>query len=206
MRTSSKQKTLRMVQIALLVALVIILQMLSAVIKIGPVSITLTLVPVVVGSILLGASGGFTLGLAFGLIVMINCITGLDVGGNILWNANPFFCGLICLVKGAAAGVIPSLLYRAITRKEDNASNVKKYVAVVVAALSAPIVNTGLFVVGMFLFFTETLYAWAGGTDIVQYILLGLAGINFVVEFAINVILSPVILRILDIVKNKIKI
>ena len=197
----SKQKIIRMVEIALMFALVVVLQVVSAVMpKLGPVSITLTLVPVVVGAILFGTSGGAVLGFAFGLIVLINCIMGLDPGGSILWNANPFFCALICLVKGIAAGVAPALIYRLVRGKKDSVGNGRKYVSALASALIAPTVNTGLFVLGMFLLFKDTLYAWAGGTDVATYVIVGLAGVNFLVELAINVVLSPAIVRIVDVV------
>ena len=205
MRTSSSKKVERMVQLALFVALVVVLQIISAIIPpiAGLVSITLTLVPVVVGGILLGSAGGAFLGFAFGAIVLINCITGMDPGGNILWNANPIFTAIICFGKGIMAGFIPAVLYGAISGKESGRN--KKLVATVVAALSAPIVKTGLFVAGMFLFFKDTLYAWSGGTDIVIYVLTGLAGVNFLVEFIINTVLSPAIVRIVDVAQVKMK-
>lgn len=202
---NTNQKILRMVEMAMLVALVVALQMVSAMIPPigGAVSITLTLVPVVVGAILFGKKGGAVLGFTFGLIVLINCITGLDVGGNILWNANPLLTALICFVKGIAAGFVPALLYEAVKGKKETVSGGRKYAAALVAALSAPIVNTGLFVCGMLLFFMEILRAWAGGTDVASYILLGLAGLNFLVEFLINMILTPAIVRIVEAVKKK---
>ena len=205
-RMNSKQKTLRLVQLAMLVALVVVLQLISAIIPpIGGVSITLTLVPVVIGAILLGLKGGAILGFSFGLIVLVNCITGLDPGGNILWVANPIFTAIICLVKGTAAGILPAYLYLLLMGKDKEAKAGKKYFSALVAALSAPVINTGLFVGGMFLFFTETLYAWAGGTDVMSYIIFGLAGLNFLVEFLINIILTPAIVRIVDIVRRKMK-
>ena len=195
-----------MVELSMLIALVVVLQMISALIPpiAGTVSITLTLVPVVVGAILFGKKGGALLGFTFGLIVLINCISGLDVGGNILWNANPALTALICFVKGIAAGFIPAVLYELVRGKAEQASCGRKYAAAMVAALSAPIVNTGLFVCGMLLFFMDTLRAWAGGTDIASYILIGLAGVNFLVEFFINIILTPAIVRIVEVVKKKI--
>lgn len=191
---------------ALLVALVVVLQLISALIPpiAGTVSITLTLVPVVVGGILLGKRSGAVLGFFFGLIVLINCIAGLDVGGNILWNANPFFTALVCFVKGIAAGFFPAWFYELIVGKGE-VSTARKAVATVVAALSAPIINTSLFVCGMFLLFKDTLYAWAGSTNVITYVLVGLAGVNFLVEFVINIILSPAIVRIADVVGKKIK-
>lgn len=194
-----------MAQLALLTALVVVLQIVSAMIPPigGLVSITLTLIPVVVGGILLGKKSGAFLGFAFGAIVLINCIAGLDVGGNILWNANPFFTALICFVKGIAAGFLPALFYELICGKTPSSG--RTFGATVVAALSAPVINTGLFVCGMFLFFSETLNAWAGGTNVMIYVLTGLAGINFLVEFGINIILSPAIVRIVAVVGKKIK-
>ncbi len=196
-RKTQRQKTLELVQLSLLVALVVVLQLLSALIPpIGTVSITLTLIPVVIGAILFGKKGGAVLGFSFGLIVMINCITGLDVGGNILWNANPFLTGLLCLVKGTLAGFIPAVVYSAITKNKVQSGST------VLAAMLAPIINTSVFVIGMLLFFRDTLTAWAGGEDLIIYILVGLAGVNFLIEFAINMLLTPAIIRILNVVKK----
>ena len=68
---NTNQKILRMVQLSMLIALVVVLQIISAMIPPigGMVSITLTLVPVVVGAILFGKKGGALLGFAFGVIV-----------------------------------------------------------------------------------------------------------------------------------------
>ena len=201
----SKKKVLKTVELAFLISLVVVLQIISALIPpvAGMVSITLTLIPVVVGGIMLGKRGGALLGFSFGVIVLINCMTALDPGGNILWNVNPFLTAAICLIKGTAAGFVPAALYELIGGKCN--CQKKKFVATLVAALSAPIVNTGLFVVGMLLFFSDTLKAWAGGTNIIQYIILGLAGVNFLVEFSINILLSPALVRISSAVKRKIK-
>ena len=201
----SKKKVLKTVELAFLISLVVVLQIISALIPpiAGMVSITLTLIPVVVGGILLGKRGGALLGFSFGVIVLINCITALDIGGNILWNANPFLTAAICLIKGTAAGFVPAALYELISGGCN--CEKKKMVATLVAALSAPIVNTGLFIVGMLLFFSDTLKAWAGGTNVIQYIILVLAGVNFLVEFSINILLSPALVRISSAVKRKIK-
>ena len=203
-RKSQKQKTLELVQLAMLAALVVVLQIISALIPPigGMVSITLTLIPVVIGAILFGKKGGAILGFTFGLIVMINCITALDYGGNILWNANPILTALLCLLKGVLAGFVPAVVYSAISGKKTM-SVTKKVFATALAAMLAPIVNTTTFVIGMLLFFKETLTVWAGGQALIVYILLGLAGLNFLIEFIINIILTPAIIRIVDVVKKK---
>ena len=195
---TQRQKTLELVQLSVLVALVVVLQLLSALIPPigGTVSITLTLIPVVIGAILFGKKGGAILGFSFGLIVLINCITGLDVGGNILWSANPIVTALLCLVKGTLAGFVPAVVYSAITKNKVMSGSA------MLAAMLAPIVNTSIFVIGMLLFFRDTLTAWAGGESIVIYILVGLAGVNFLIEFTINLLLTPAIIRITNVVKK----
>ena len=200
MKGSVQKKVLKLVELALLIALVVALQMLSAVIPPigGTVSITLTLIPVVVGGILLGKRAGATLGFFFGAVVLMNCVLGLDVGGGILWNANPWFTGIICIAKGMAAGFVPALLYGIIKGNAKKINKKRVFAATVVAALSAPIVNTGLFILGMILFFKDILFTWAGDTNIVLYVLVGLAGLNFAVEFIINTVLSPAVVRIVD--------
>ena len=203
---TQKQKTLELVQLSMLAALVVVLQILSALIPPigGMVSITLTLIPVVIGAILFDKKGGAILGFVFGLIVMINCITALDPGGNILWNTNPVLTALLCLLKGTMAGLVPAVVYSAITSNKVLGVK-KKFFSTMLAALLAPIINTSIFVVGMLLFFKDTLTVWAGGKPIMVYILVGLAGINFLIEFLINIILTPAIIRVVDVVKkNKI--
>jgi uncharacterized membrane protein len=183
-----------MVEMAMLLAIVIVLQLLGGAIKIPflPFSFSLVLVPIVIGSIVLGGYHGMVLGAAFGVVVVIQCITGADAGGFILWGINPFLTALICVVKGAAAGLVPGLIYRAIMKKSTE-SRKKGIVASVVAAASAPIVNTGLFLVGLSAFFYDTLVAWAGGTQVLVYVFTGLVGINFIIELILNVVLAPVV-------------
>ena len=69
------------------------------------------------------------------------------------------------------------------------------------AAIIAPIANTGIFIIGLLLFFRDTLALWAGGTDIVFWALFIMAGWNFITELAVNIVLIPVIIRILKAIK-----
>lgn len=190
-----RTNTRRMAALAILTALIVILQLVANVVKIGGVSITLSLVPIVVGAALYGVSTGAYLGGVLGVVVLICCITGMDLGGSMLWNANPLMTAVVCLVKTVAAGALSGLVYRVLARRKQTA-------AALCAGVVCPVVNTGLFCLAMVLFFRDTLTVWAGGSDVVSYILFGLAGINFVVELLINVILSPTIVRIINITKN----
>lgn len=192
----------RMVSIALLAAVVIVLQMLSGIIKIGTFSITLTMIPIMVGAAFFGPSAGAILGTVFGLVVYINCVTGFDVGGEMIFLANPFLCFLVCVGKGALSGWCAGLVYRLAAKRAQTLT--RSYIAVLLAAIAAPIVNTGVFCVSMLLFFRSTLQAWAAGSDLLNYIIFVLTGVNFLIEFGINVVFSPAISTIIRAVrKNK---
>ena len=134
------QKINRMVGIAVLAALVVVLQLLSSVIKIGTVSITLTLIPIVVGAAFYGPGAGAILGTVFGLVVYINSATGADTGGNLVFLANPFLCAVVCIGKGTLSGWCAGLVYRLVARKD--AALGRNAVAVLLAAITAPVVNT----------------------------------------------------------------
>ena len=62
----------------------------------------------------------------------------------------------------------------------------------------------GIFLIGCRLFFYETIAEWGaalGFESAAAYMFFGLAGLNFLIELATNLILSPVILRLLKIKK-----
>ena len=120
----------------------------------------------------------------FGLVVLLGGIFGWD-GGTVmlLMGLNPIGCILICIGKGILAGYLSGLAYRAIEKKSPLA-------AVVTAGIVCPVVNTGLFILGMLVFYGSTLQSWAGGQNVIYYAIFGLAGINFVVELLVNLVLS----------------
>lgn len=189
---SSRSKTVRMVQLAVLSAVIIVLQMLSySILKIGTISISLVLIPVVAGGFALGPASGAFLGFVFGAVTLVGCITGVDVGGNILFTANPFITSLICLGKGVLCAWLPSLLYRALRRRSG------AYWVDLVCAGLCPVVNTSVFLAITLLFFRDILTTWAAGTALLTYVIVGLVGINFVVEFCLNIFLAPPVSRAL---------
>jgi len=175
-----------MVGIALLMAMVIVLQFVGSMIPPigGTVSISLVLIPIIVGAAIYGPGAGAVLGLTFAVVTIINCITGADPGGAMVFQANPFLCILVVGAKSILCGVFAGLVYQIIRKKNA-------YVAMLCAAIICPVINTGVFVTCMLLFFKPVLSAWAGGTDIIAYVLTGLVLCNFVPELALNIVFSP---------------
>ena len=190
MNTNTTASIRRLVGLALLSAIIVVLQSIAGLINIGPVSPTFTLIPIVVGAAMYGVASGALLGFVFGVVTLVMSITGADAGGNMMWIANPWMTALLCLVKGTAAGFVSGLVYRALRGRSLGA-------AVFLAALLCPITNTGIFICGALAFFPDVLKVWADGARMIYYIVFGLVGINFVVELALNIILAPVVLRII---------
>lgn len=180
----------KMVGISTLAAIVIVLQLLANYIP-GPggVSFTLALIPLVIGSIIYGPSGGCILGVIMGGIILTAPST------MTFLNVNPFATVVLCLIKTGMAGLVSGFVFKLFKNK-----NLK--LAVVLASLVAPIVNTGLFACGSMLFFMELLKELAGGSGAIAYLFLTVIGINFIVEFAINSVLSPTVLYIVKIISK----
>lgn len=185
MSNSTPRKGLkRQVGLSLFSAIIVVLTVLGNFVRFGPVPITLSLAPIIIGAAVYGSSAGALLGGVFGLVVLLGGIFGWD-GGTVmlLMGLNPIGCILICIGKGILAGYLSGLAYRAIEKKIPLA-------AVVTAGIVCPVVNTGLFILGMLVFYGSTLQSWAGGQNVIYYAIFGLAGINFVVELLVNLVLS----------------
>lgn len=191
MKTGAKKfDTRQLVAMALFTAIVIVLQYLGGFIRFGVFSISLVLVPIVVGAALYGSKAGAWLGFIFAVAVFI---TG---DANAFFTVNPFGTIVTVFAKGILAGLCSGLVYRALEKKNMT-------LAVFVAAVVCPIVNTGIFLACCPLFFMDTIREWAGlfgfGDNAAAYMFLGLAGGNFLFELLVNVILGPVIVRLIRI-------
>ena len=178
-----KTNTRKIAGVGLLTAVVVVLQLLGSFIHFGPFSISLVLIPIVVGASLYGVLSGAWLGLAFGITVLIS--------GNAaaFLAVNPGGTVVTVLLKGALAGLLAGAVYKAIEKKN-------KVIATIVAAIICPVVNTGIFLIGCRLFFFDTIKTWAAGTNVFVYMITGLVGFNFLFELGLNIILSPTIVKL----------
>ena len=189
-----KVETKKMVGLALLTSIVVVLQILGGFIRFGMFSISLVLVPIVVGAALYGWKSGAWLGLIFAVMVFL---TG-DAGAFLA--VNPLGTIIVVVVKGVLAGLCAGLVYKAFEKKNT-------YLATVMAAIVCPIVNTGVFLLGCKLFFMGIVMEWATAAgftgNVAGYMFLVLAGGNFLFELGVNVVLSPVIVRLINIGKGR---
>lgn len=184
--------TAALVTLALLTAIVAVLQGLSLGIRFGMFSITLTLVPIIVGASLYGWKAGAWLGAVFGAVVLLT-----DAGAFLAVNIPGTI--VTVLAKGIAAGAVAGLVYTLIAKKNSTA-------AVIAAAVVSPIVNTGIFLLGCRIFFWDFISQIAIGEGFESagaYIIFGMVGINFLVELGVNLVLSSAIVTIVNLAKKK---
>ncbi len=193
--TNRASGTKRTATLALFTAIIFVLQLVGTFVKIGAFPVSLVLIPIVVGGAILGVKAGAILGAAFGIFVSLTCVLGWDPTGYILFSAGPLQTVFVCILKGVLAGMASAGVYQLFGGK-------KPLLAMAAAAAVAPVVNTGVFCLGMWLFFRDILLEWAGGAQLVYFMVAGIAGVNFLIEFALNLILSHTAARIVKIGKR----
>ena len=174
---------------ALLTALVVILQFMGSFVHLGIFSISLVLIPIVIGAAMCGKYIGAWLGFVFGVVVLISGDASAFLAVNILGTV------VTVLLKGALCGLAAGLVYDLFAKKNQ-------YLGVFAAAIVCPIVNTGIFLLGCLVFFMPTISSWAGDTDLVSFMIFGMGLINFPIELTFNIVLSPVIVRLLKLSKR----
>jgi uncharacterized membrane protein len=189
----SKIDTRKLVLGAIMTALVIVLQLVGSFTTFfGPFSTAVALIPIVLGAAMCGTAVGAWLGFVFGMVVILS-------GGAALFFAFDVLGTIVTvLAKGTLCGLAAGLVYKALKR-------VNEYLAVFVAALTCPLVNTGVFLLGCYLFFmdsatqiAETLSLTFSGMAVFWALAMG----NFAVEVASNAVLSPILSRVLKIFKK----
>lgn len=191
----SKQTILRLVQLGLLSGLIILLQTVIVIPMPGSLTLSLVLVPIVVGAVLYGAKAGALLGGVFGVLVSVMAVQGqLGALTNMMVAYNPFLTVAVCMLKGVAAGWLAGLV--------NSLFKQHPLIGVFAAAVIAPVVNTGIFLLGMFTVFRGVLTEVAAGANLLTFAIVALVGFNFVIEFAANLLLSPAIASIVKAVKK----
>lgn len=182
-----------MVAAAILTALVVVLQFMGQFIRLGPFMISLVLIPIVIGAAIGGAKIGGWLGFVFGVVVLISG----DAAAFLTVDA--FGTVVTVLAKGTLCGLAAGFVYQLVEQKN-------RYLAVILAAIVCPVVNTGVFLLGCVIFFMDTVTLWANGGNVIAYMFLGLVGGNFLVELGFNLVLSPAVVRIIDVAEKYFKV
>ena len=190
--TQNRKRIQNLALLALLTAIVAVLSYFGGFIKIGGLaSISLTLIPVVLGAALCGPFAGAWLGAVSGAIFFLTADAvfwfGLSIPGTVI----------TVLVKGALSGLLAGFAYTLLEKYN-------RYLAIIVSAVVCPVVNTGIFLIGCLVFFMDTVtgFADAESMSVGAYLIIFFVGLNFVFELLANILLSPALLRIVNIKKK----
>ena len=171
--------------ISILMTLAIVLTFISNYVPAGMVNINLTLVVIVIGACIYGPLAGALLGVINGIITLIAPAT-----LAVFFPLHPLLTILLCIVKTGVAGLVSGLLFKLFKSRKH------EFVGTIVSSIVVPIINTGIFIVGVLLFFLDV---YGDATTLITLVL----SVNFLIEFISIVVLSPAIYRIIKVVAHR---
>lgn len=193
---NTRYDTRKLALVALFTAIVAVLQMLGVAIRFGTFSVSMVGVPVILGGALAGPLAGAWLGLVFGVTVLVSG----DAALFFAWD--PIATVSIVLLKGVLAGLAAGLLYRLLEKKHS-------FLAVLAAAVTYPLVNTGVFFLGCMWFFLDDCIQFAANLGVTGsgpvVVAIVFIGFNFFFELGLDLVLSGVIDRLIYLGKRILK-
>ena len=147
--------------------------------NIGPLAISLNMIPVAIAAVALGPMAGAILGGIFGITSFLQClgIGGISAMGVILFEISPVLAFVQRFVPRVLAGLLAGLVYRGVGKLTGQGA------AAFVTGFCAALFNTVLFMLSLVLLFgnTEYMQGLIAGRNIIVFI-CAFVGINAVVE------------------------
>lgn len=180
MLKTKKVDTLRLTQLAILMAITLLLGFSPlGFIMVGPLSITIMHIPVIIGAILLGPVDGGILGLGFGMVSMIKATTATTPGDMLfspLVSGSPLESLIMAVVPRVILGVLVGLIFNGLRKKCT--SNI---VPILVSSIVGKIICSVLTLTCLSVFFESFP---------LKKILVSIMGINCFTETTLGVILA----------------
>ena len=202
MRAVSNVRTLKMVQLALLTAIIVIMAFTPiGYINMVGLSITLIGIPVIIGAITLGPMAGAILGGIFGLTSFARAF-GLEPFGTALFAISPIGTFITCMVPRVLMGWLTGLIFHSLKKSDKT-----KFVSYVITSISGAILNTVLFMASLMIFFykSELIQGMARDLNVSSVVPLIIAMVGFIAlaEIITSGILGTAIAKPVDIFNKK---
>ncbi len=198
METIRRNKTLRMVQLALFIAIIVLMAFTPiGYIKTLGFEITLIVIPVTVGAIILGPGAGALLGGVFGITSFIQCF-GMSAPGAALLAINPIGTFILCLIPRILMGWLTGICFVGLKKIDKT-----RGISYAVTSLVGPILNTIFFVATLIIIFYSADFVNAFKANNVYTYLVGFVGINGLVEAGISFVLGTAVSKTVDVVVER---
>lgn len=193
-KTAGRGRTLRLTVTAMLTAILVVMAFTPlGYLRIGALSPTLLMVPIIVGAVTQGPAVSAFLGAVFGITSFIQCFTG-DVLGSILLSESAVRTFIVCFVPRLLAGWLCGVIFSACAKRDP-----KKRWSVLVASISGSLLNTVLFLGFLALFFMNLTFtpeqsASLGGADTVLNRVIAIAAsTNAPIELLVCAVLGSAV-------------
>lgn len=202
----NREKINKLCLLAVLTAIICILSFTPlGYIKTFGLEMTLLVVPVVIGAILVGPTGGAYLGFVFGFTSLLQCVLGMSAFGVELLNINPFFTIVVCIVPRTLMGFLVGVIYKALKKVFIE----KNVFAHIIACVSGALLNTLFFMTALVLFFYNTEFIQNIKGDLhasnVLTFVIAFVGLQGLIEAIINFIVGATVSKTLEVVAFKSK-
>ncbi len=191
-KSQTPGRTLFLVETAVLAAIVVLMAFTPiGYIRTTGLEITLIVIPVTVGAVVLGPKAGLILGTVFGLTSFLQAF-GISAFGTMLFSINPVATFIVCVPTRMLMGWLTGVIYQAM--KKHNADSM---VALPVASLDGPLLNTVFFMTTLVVCFYHTDYIQGfvtalGAKNPFLFIIL-FVGINGLIEAIVGFIVSTAV-------------
>lgn len=196
-------KTVKMAQLAILAAVLIVMAMTPlGYLRLTPgLEITFMVIPVAMGAIIMGPTAGAILGGIFGLTSFYQCVSGFSAFGAALLGINPFLTFVVCLIPRILVGLFAGLVFKAMAKQGKAPKNWGYFLA----CLTASLTNTVLFIGLIWVFFGKSSFilGLTGNTTGIVALFTVLAGVNALVEIPVNTLLGGAVTKGVDAVVRK---
>lgn len=184
----NKQKIARIVIMGLLTAILVVMSFTPlGYLNIGPLSITLNIIPVAIAALTMGPVGGAAAGAVFGLTSFLQCVgIGLPSPfGVALFGISPIFTIITCFVPR----ILDGFLLGYINKFVSDVSN--SIVSSFITGFAAALLNTVFFMTSLMLLFGKTslIMDMRGEMNVIAF-MCAFVGINAVFEIVASTIVT----------------
>lgn len=187
--------TKRMVLLAMLSGILLIMSFTPlGYLNIGPLAISLNMIPVAIGAVALGPTAGAFLGAVFGITSCLQCvgIGGSSLMGVAMFEISPVLTIIQRFVPRVLAGWLAGLICLG-TKK------INHFFSYFATGFSAAVLNTVLFMLALVLLFgnTEYLLNLMGGQHVIVF-MFTYVGVNAVVEMLATTLIVGTICKAME--------